>query len=91
MSEDAKNVAFVTMLSGALIGALTEALGEMAKELGRYAGSDFDKRLDALEAKAIRSIENAPFDGISEQEQLRLIEQTRAMIRAVYKDIRTGA
>lgn len=80
------------MLAGAgmMQGALIEAFGEMAKELRRYAGSDFDKTLDALETRAIRSVENAPIDGIAERDQLLLIEQARAMIAAVFSDARIG-
>lgn len=77
-------------LAGSITGALAEAIGEMGKELRRYAGSDFDKCLDALEAKAIRSVKNAPLDGVAEKDQLFIIEQTRNIVAAKFKDIRDG-
>jgi hypothetical protein len=83
------NAFLAAALAGMLTGALTEAFGEMAKELRRYAGSDFDERLNVLEAKAIRSIENAPIDGVPEDTQLFLIEQTRGVIAAVFADARS--
>ena len=76
--------------SGMMIGAFAEAFQEMAKELRTYAGSDFDERLNVLEAKAIRSVENAAIDGIPELDQLVLIEQTRKAIAAIFKSARRG-
>ena len=81
----------ITAYSGMVIGALTEAFNEMAEELRTYAGHDFDERLDVLEAKAIRSVENAPLDGIPEASQLFLIEQTRTAIKAIFKGARDGS
>lgn len=75
-------------LAGMSLGALTQAFGEMAKELRRYAGSDFNKCLDNLERQAIRSVENAAIDSVPENDQLFLIEQTRAFIAAKFGDIR---
>jgi hypothetical protein len=75
---------------GMMTGALAEAIGEMAKELRRYAGSDFDKCLDDLEKRAVRSVENAAIDGLPEADQLRLVEQTRSVIAAKFRDIRNG-
>ena len=57
MADDEKRnreVFLATALAGTITGALAEAFGEMAKELRTYAGGDFHKRLDVLEAKAIR-------------------------------------
>jgi hypothetical protein len=76
-------------IGGMITGALAEAIGEMAKELRRYAGGNFDKCLDDLEARAIRSIENAAIDGISEDDQLFLIENTRGFVAAKFADIRS--
>jgi hypothetical protein len=81
----------VEAYSGMLIGSLAEAFNEMAKEFRVYAGSDFNDRLDALETKAIRSVENAPIDVIPERDQLFLIEQTRNAIRAIFKGAREGS
>lgn len=64
---------------------MVEAFGEMAKELRRYAGSSFDKCLDDLERRAIRSIENAAIDGITESDQLFLVEKTRGVIAAKFR------
>ncbi|MCF8477914.1 MAG: hypothetical protein K9G60_12870 [Pseudolabrys sp.] len=76
--------------SGMMIGAFAESIGEMAKELRRYAGGGFDKCLDDLERRATRSIENAAIDGFSENDQLFLVEQARAAISAKFRDIRSG-
>jgi hypothetical protein len=81
----------ISAYSGTMIGAFAEAFNEMAKELRAYAGSDFDERLNILEAKAIRSIENAPIDGIPEADQLFLIEHTRSAIAAIFKTARRGS
>ena len=91
MTGQSREEMLAVALNGMMIGALGEAIGEMAKELRRYAGSNFNKSLDSLEAKAIRSIENAAIDIFPESDQLRLIEQTRKIIAAKYRDIRTGA
>ena len=80
----------ISVYSGMMIGALSEAFNEMTKELRAYAGSDFNERLDILEAKAIKSIENAPIDGIAESDQLSLIEHTRSTITAIFKTARGG-
>lgn len=85
-----RQTAMVAALSGAINGALMEAFGEMAKELRTYAGRDFDKQLDVLEARSIRSVENAPFDGFPEGDQLLLVEQTRAVIVALFREARRG-
>jgi hypothetical protein len=76
------------LLQGMMFGALAEAFQEMAKDLRRYAGRDFDKALNALEKRAVRSVDNAAIDGIPEHEQLFLIEKTRAIIAAAFKDAR---
>jgi hypothetical protein len=81
----------VSACSGMMVGALAEAFNEMAKEFRAYSGSDFDERLNVLEAKAIRSVENAPIDGIPEANQLFLIEQTRKAIVAHFKTARRGS
>ena len=88
MTDETRQILLASALSGMMVGALAEAIGEMAKELRRYAGGDFDKRLEYLERQAVRSVENAPIDRFSESEQLTLIEQTRAVIVAKFKDIR---
>lgn len=80
----------VEAYSGMLIGSFAEAFNEMAKEFRAYAGSDFNEHLDALEAKAIRSVENAPLDGIPEENQLFLIEHTTNAVRAIFKGVRGG-
>jgi hypothetical protein len=72
-----------------ITGALIEAFGEIAKELRAYAGSDFHKCLDVLESRIVRSIENAPIDGVPERDQLRLVEDTRRVVSAVFKDARS--
>lgn len=88
--DDAKQLLLASALMGMVNGAIAEAFNEMAKELRRYAGRNFDKCLDGLETKAIRSVENAPIDGIPEHDQLILVERTRAVIAANFRDIRSG-
>ena len=75
----------ITAYAGMMISVMNEAFGEMAKELRRYAGSDFKKRLDEFEAKAIRNVKNAPLDTLPENEQLMLVEHTRNAISAIFK------
>lgn len=88
MEKSPDPTSLIPAYSGMLIGAMAEAFDEMAKELRVYAGSDFDKRLDVLESKAIRSVENAPLDGIPEENQLLLIEYTRSAVRAIFSSAR---
>ncbi len=90
MPDETRQVLLATALTGMITGALIEAFNEISKELRRYAGGDFDKRLDALEIRAIRSVENAALDGISEHEQLFLVEHTRKMIAGVFRGARDG-
>jgi hypothetical protein len=81
----------VAVFSGMVMGALAEAFGEMAKELRRYPGDDFNERLDALEAAAIRATENAAINGIPESHQVFLIEKTRETVAAIFSDARSYA
>lgn len=91
-NDDADHANFLTIgFAGMMTGAFAEALGEMAKELRRYAGCGFDKCLDDLERRALRSVENAAIDGISENDQLFLIEKTRGAVAATFKDIRCSS
>jgi hypothetical protein len=91
MSQDDDRKMFMeSAFAGMTTGAMIEAFNEMAKELRRYAGGDFDKCLNALEAKAVRSIENAAIDGIAENDQLMLVEKTREVIMAVFGGARFG-
>lgn len=87
MTDDQKKAdELVVLLSGMVIGSLTEAFYELAKELRRYAGGDFDKRLQAVKAKATRSVENAALDSLAEPEQLILVEQTRTILSAMFAE-----
>jgi hypothetical protein len=90
MTMSEKDVRLFAGFAGMMIGAFAETIQEMAKELRRHAGRDFHKNFDALEAKALRSIENAALDGIPEEEQLFLVEKTRRTVAAVFSDARKG-
>ncbi len=81
--------AVVAATSGAIIGAMAEAFNEAIKNLRRHAGSGFDQELNALETRAILSVENAPLDGIPEEDQLLITEHTRNVIRALFAGART--
>jgi len=87
MDKDRKD-ALTNMWSGMVIAAYTKAFYEVVKELRRYAGSDFDKRLEAIKASAIRAVENAVLDGLPENEQLILVERARALIATAFDDAR---
>lgn len=76
--------------AGIIIGAMAETYAEAIKELRRYAGGDFDQRFAALEAKAIRSVENASLDGLSETDQLLIVEHARTAVRAIFKNAKTA-
>ena len=76
--------------AGMITGALANALLGMTKELRHYAGNDFDQCLDALEAYAIRSIENTPIDGVAEIDQLLLVQQARGYIIGLFGTARGG-
>ena len=86
MTNSLSPQALVEAYAGMIIGAMAETYAETIKELRRYAGSDFDKRFAALEANAIRSVENAPLDGLSETDQLFIVEHARAAVRAIFKN-----
>ena len=90
MPNEARQVMLAQALTAMISGALAEALGEMASELRRYAGNNFDGLLDELENKAVSSIKNAAIDTFFEEEQLFLVEKTRAIVSAKFADIRSG-
>lgn len=91
MNKTPDRATYITVaVAGMITGSLMETVGEMAKELRRYAGGDFDKCLNNLESMAIRSIENAAIDGFPEGDQLFFVERTRALVAAVFKDARSS-
>jgi hypothetical protein len=89
MIDNARQTLLVTALAGATVAAFNEILGEMTKELKFFAGNDFDRRFRALEARTLRSIRNAAFDGVSEQDQLFLADQMKRIIAAAFTDARS--
>lgn len=88
MDESTRITALVSALNGSLIAALSDVFNEMVKELRRSGIHDLDHRLDVLKAKSVRAIENAPLDGIPEDFQLIVTEQTRAIVSAIIDQAR---
>ncbi len=90
MIDNARQTMLVTALAGATVAVFNEVFGEMAKELRHFAGSDFDRHLDALESQTLRNIANAAFDNIPEPDQLFLVEQLKRIVAAAFSDARSG-
>ena len=77
----------VTALAGATVAAFNDIFRDMAKELLRFSGTDFDRRIDVLESRALTSIGGA-FGDVPEDDQRFLAEQMRRSIGAAFNDAR---
>jgi hypothetical protein len=88
MIDNTRQTLLVTTLAGATVAVFNDIFKDMAKELRRFAGTDFDKRIDALETRALNSIGGAAFDSVPEEDQRFLAEQMRRIIGAAFNDAR---
>ena len=91
MIDNTRQTLLVTTLAGATVAVFNDIFRDMAKELRRFAGTDFDKRIDALETRALNSIGGAAFDSVPEEDQRFLAEQMRRIIGAAFNDARAAA
>ena len=90
MIDNNRQTVLVTALAGATVAAFNDIFRDMAKELRHLAGSDFDKRIDILESRALNSIGGAAFEHVQEEDQRFLAEQMRRIIGAAFNDARAG-
>jgi hypothetical protein len=88
MIDNTRQTLLVTALAGATVAAFNDIFRDMAKELRRLAGTEFDQRIDALERRALTSIGGIPFDNVAEDDQRFLTEQMRRIIGAAFDDAR---
>jgi hypothetical protein len=88
MIDNSRQTLLVTALAGATVAAFNDIFHDMARELRRFAGTDFDKRIDALESRALNAIGGAAFDNVPEEDQRFLAEQMRRIIGAAFNDAR---
>lgn len=88
MIDNSRQTILVTALAGATVAAFNDIFRDMAKELRRFAGTDFDKRIDMLESRALNSIGGAMFDNVPEEDQRFLTDQMRRIIGAAFNDAR---
>lgn len=91
MMDNARQTMLVTALAGATVAAFNDIFREMALELRRVAGSDFDDRIDVLESRALAAINAAGFDNVPPEDQRFLVEQIRRIIGAAFNDARSIA
>jgi len=89
MIDNTRQTMLVTALAGATVAAFNDIFRDMAKELLRFSGTDFDKRIDVLETRALNSIGGAAFADVPEDDQRFLVEQMRRIIGAAFNDART--
>jgi hypothetical protein len=89
MIDSARQTILVTALAGATVAVFNGIFKDMAKELRRFAGSDFDERIDFLETRALNSIGDATFDQVPEEDQRFLAEQMRRIIGAAFNAARS--
>ena len=89
MIDNTRQTMLVTALAGATVAAFNDIFRDMAKELLRFSGTDFDKRIDMLETRALNSIGGAAFADVPEDDQRFLVEQMRRIIGAAFNDART--
>ena len=88
MIDNTRQTLLVTALAGATVAVFNDIFRDMAKELRRFAGTDFDERIDVLELRALNSIGGAAFDNVPEEDQRFLAEQMRRIIGAAFNDAR---
>jgi hypothetical protein len=89
MMDNARQTLLVTALAGATVAAFNDIFHDMAKELRRLSGTDFDKRIDVLESRALNSIGGVAFNDIAAEDQRFLTEQMRRIIGAAFNDARS--
>ncbi len=87
--DNTRQTLLVTALAGATVAAFNGIFRDMAKELQRLAGPDFDKRIDALETRALNHVGGVAFDNVPEEDQRFLDEQMRRIIGAAFNDARS--
>ena len=88
MIDNNRQTVLVTALAGATVAVFNDIFREMANELRRFAGTDFDKRIDVLETHALNSIGRAAFDQVTEEDRRFLAEQMRRIVGAAFNDAR---
>ncbi len=87
--DNTRQTVLVTALAGATVAAFNDIFHDMAKELRRFAGSDFDRRIDALESRALNAVSGIAFANVPEDDQRFLAEQMRRIIGAAFNDARS--
>lgn len=89
MIDNTRQTMLVTALAGATVAAFNDIFRDMAAELRRLAGPDFDNRIDMLESRALNAIGSAAFRNVPEEDQRFLTEQMRRIIGAAFNDARS--
>lgn len=89
MIDNARQTLLVTALAGATVAAFNDIFREMVQELRVLAGTDFDKRIDVIETRALNAIGSTAFDRVPEEDQHFLAEQMRRIIGAAFNDARS--
>ena len=87
--DNSRQTQLVTALAGATVAAFNDIFRDMAKELRRLAGSDFDQRINALESRALNHIGGIAFENVPEEDQRFLDEQMRRIVGAAFNDARS--
>lgn len=90
MSDEERAELIKLATTGLVYGTLIQSYQDVVKVLRSYAGSEIDKRLDELEARAIRTVENAPIDSLLEAEQLFVVESARKIVHNLFTSVKTG-
>lgn len=88
MIDNTRQTLLVTALAGATVAAFNDIFRDMARELRRLAGNEFDEHIDALETRALSHIGGVAFDNVPEEDQRFLNEQMRRIIGAAFNDAR---
>ena len=88
MIDNARQTMLVTALAGATVAVFNDIFRDMATELRRFAGTDFDKRIDVLESRALNAVSGHAFEHVAEEDQRFLAEQMRRIIGAAFNDAR---
>ncbi len=88
MIDNARQTLLVTALAGTTVAVFNDIFRDLANELRRFAGTDFDERIDVLESRALNNIGAAAFQNVPEEDQRFLAEQMRRIIGAAFNDAR---
>lgn len=88
MNDNSRQTMLVAVLSAATIAAFNDIFRDMAGELRRYSGRQFDHRVDALEARALKRVTGVALRQVPPDDRAFVIEQIERIIGAAFDEVR---